>query len=95
MAEQGVSVRAPVPGTHRPALPWPGTPSWEHPERSSWAAEVGPQGPPGCSVQGDTPEGAPATSREEQSDPHCLGLPRDGAVPVVRAAWGVELSGVM
>lgn len=61
----------------------------------SWAAEVGSPGPPGCSVQGNTPEGAPATSWEEQGDSHCLGLPRDGAVPVVRAAWDVELSSVV
>lgn len=36
----------------------------------SWAAEVGPQGPPGCSVLS---KGAPATFWEEQRDAHCLG----------------------
>lgn len=55
----------------------------------------GSPGVPWVLSAGGTPEGAPATSWEEQRDSHCLGLPRDGAVPVVQAARGVELSSVV
>lgn len=86
LAEQGMSVRAPVT-VRAPVLGTPGQ-LCAMASLHGLAVQAGStQGAP-CGLQRWIPRTpwAPAPSWEEQRDPDCWGLPRAGAVPVVWAA---------